>query len=183
MKIHVKRKKSLEVTQQTISLRLKAMRMIQKQGNWVPYELKPRDIERRFFACEQLFERQKRKGFLHRIVTGDEKWIHYDNPKRRKSWGKPGHASTSTAKTNIHGSKLMLCIWWGAAPAKRNHHWRSLPTAIDAFKPSIEGKTATIRAEARQSNFAARQRSTSCRTSREKILGNVEMGSPTPPAV
>ncbi|KAG5310817.1 MOS1T transposase, partial [Pseudoatta argentina] len=33
----------------------------------------------------------------HRIVTGDEKWIHYDNPKRRKSWGKPGHASRKTA--------------------------------------------------------------------------------------
>ena len=63
-------RRSLEVTQQNISLRLKAMGMIQKQGNWIPYELKPRDIERRFFACEQLFERPKRKGFLHRIVTG-----------------------------------------------------------------------------------------------------------------
>ena len=56
-------------------------------------------------------------------------------------------------------------------------------TAIDVFKPSIEGKTATIWAEAQQSNFAAQQRSTSCRTGREKILLNVEMGSPTPPAV
>ncbi|KAG5318735.1 MOS1T transposase, partial [Pseudoatta argentina] len=46
---------------------------------------------------ELLLQRQKRKGFLHRIVTGDEKWIHYDNPKRRKSWGKPGHASRKTA--------------------------------------------------------------------------------------
>ncbi|KYM77199.1 Cell division protein kinase 7, partial [Atta colombica] len=34
----------------SLSKRLKAMGMIQKQGNWVPYELKPRDVERRLFA-------------------------------------------------------------------------------------------------------------------------------------
>jgi len=47
--------------------------MIQKQGNWVSYELKPRNVERRFFTCEILLARHKQKGFLHRIVTGDEK--------------------------------------------------------------------------------------------------------------
>jgi len=95
------------VTQQAISKRLKAMGMIQKQGNWVPYDLKPRDVGR-----------QKRKGFLHRIVTEHEKWFHYDNPKRRKSWGFSGRASTSTAKPNIHSSKVMLCIL--AGPARRS---------------------------------------------------------------
>ena len=34
---------SLEVTRQTISKRLHALGMIQKQGTWVPYDLKPRD--------------------------------------------------------------------------------------------------------------------------------------------
>lgn len=81
---------SLEVDLATISRRLKALEMIQKQGNWVPHELKPRDVERRFCMSEILLERHKKKSFLHRIVTGDEKWIHYDNPKRKKSWGKPG---------------------------------------------------------------------------------------------
>jgi len=45
------------------------MGMIQKQGNWVPYELKPRDVERRFFTCELI--RRQQKSFLHRIVTGE----------------------------------------------------------------------------------------------------------------
>ncbi|GFS99847.1 mariner Mos1 transposase [Trichonephila clavipes] len=41
-----------------------------------------------------------------------EKWVRYDNPKRRKLWGYPGHASTSTAKPNIQGTKVMLSIGW-----------------------------------------------------------------------
>ena len=42
--------------------RLKAMGMIQKQGSCIPYELKLRDVERLFFACEQLLQRQNLKG-------------------------------------------------------------------------------------------------------------------------
>ena len=49
------------VTQQAIYVRLRATGMIQKQGNWVPYELKPRDVERRFFTCEQLIQRDNRE--------------------------------------------------------------------------------------------------------------------------
>jgi len=37
---------SLGITQQAVSVRLRAMEMIQKQENWVPYELKPRDVKR-----------------------------------------------------------------------------------------------------------------------------------------
>ena len=61
---------------------------------------------------EMLLERHKKKSFLHRIVTGDEKWIHYDDPKRKKLYVKPGQTDKSTAMPNIHGAKVMLCIWW-----------------------------------------------------------------------
>ena len=85
---------------------------IQQEGKWVPYELKERDIERRKTTCEILFDRFKRKSFLHRIVTGDEKWIYFDNPKRKKSWVDPGQPSTSQPVCNIHGKKALLCNWW-----------------------------------------------------------------------
>ena len=62
-----------DVTRQAISKRLHALGMIQKQGTWVPYDLTPRDVERRSFAGEQLLQGQKRKDFLHRIGTNDEK--------------------------------------------------------------------------------------------------------------
>jgi len=64
---------SLNVNRSTISRRLKAIRIFQKQGNWVPYELKLRDVERSKMTCELLLQRHRRKSFLHRIVTDDEK--------------------------------------------------------------------------------------------------------------
>jgi len=38
------------------------MGMIHKQGNLVPYDLKPKDVEQCLLACELLLERQR--GFL-----------------------------------------------------------------------------------------------------------------------
>ena len=61
---------------------------------------------------EMLLERHLKKSFLHRIAIDDEKWIHYDNPKRKKSYVKPGQPAKSTGKSKIHGAKVMLCIWW-----------------------------------------------------------------------
>ena len=103
---------SLGVTRAAISKRLKAAWYIQKPGNCVLHELKPRDVERRFFMSEMLLERHKKKWFLHRVVTGDEKWIHYDNPKRKKSYVKPGQPAKTTSKPNIYGAKVMLSIFW-----------------------------------------------------------------------
>lgn len=70
------------------------------------------DVERRFCLSEMLLEPCKKKLFLHRIVTDDKNWIHYDNPKCTKSNVKPGQAVKSTAKPNIRDSKVVLRIWW-----------------------------------------------------------------------
>ena len=57
-----------------------------------------------------LLARYKRKSFLHRIVTGDEKWIYFENPKRKRSWVTPGEPSTSTAKPNRWTEDNALCL-------------------------------------------------------------------------
>jgi len=43
-----------------------------------------------------------------KFIASDEKWILYDNPKRRKSWIETGQPSTSTAKLNIHAKKVLM---------------------------------------------------------------------------
>ena len=62
--------------------------------------LKDRQMERRQNTCKILLARQKRKSFLHRIITGNEKWIYFDNLKSKKSWVDPGQPSTSSARPN-----------------------------------------------------------------------------------
>lgn len=102
----------LDVDASTVCRRLHAMGMVQKKGTWVPHDLQEKHMERRKTICELLLQRETRKHFLYRIVTGDEKWIHYDNPKRKSAWVMPGQAGPSTPKRNIHSAKVMLCIWW-----------------------------------------------------------------------
>lgn len=104
--------KKLNVTQQAISERLHALGKIQKEGKWVPHELTPEQRERRVDTCLSLLSRHKKKSFLWKLVTGDEKWVYYENPKRRKHWVDPGQPTTSTPKRNVFGKKILLCIWW-----------------------------------------------------------------------
>ncbi|GFW83191.1 mariner Mos1 transposase [Trichonephila clavipes] len=40
-------------------------------------------MENRKVTCEMLLQRHEIKSFLYRIVTGDEKWIYFENPKRK----------------------------------------------------------------------------------------------------
>ncbi|GBP33999.1 General transcription factor IIH subunit 1 [Eumeta japonica] len=105
--------------------------MILKQGHWVPYELKPRDVERRFLTCELLLQQQKRKGSLHRIATGDEKWIHYDNPKRRKSWA-PSKITVYHCFSEFNCGQFMLMAEFEESRPKS-----VVPQNIDAVRELI----------------------------------------------
>ena len=55
-----------------------------KSNRWVPHELNDRQMEKRKNTCDILLARYNRKSFLHRIVTGGEKQIYFENPKPKK---------------------------------------------------------------------------------------------------
>jgi len=105
----------LGVTQQAVSVRLRAMGMIQKQGNcfmnWNWETLKDD-----FSLANSWFKDNREKVFCIGLWLEMREWIFYDNPKKKKYYAKPGQSfpstSTSTLRPNIHGSKIMLCIWW-----------------------------------------------------------------------
>ena len=60
------------------------------------------------------FKQGKNSGFIDSIVTGDEKWIFFDNSTRKRQWLSPGEAPKPTPKPEIHCKKAMLCVWWNS---------------------------------------------------------------------
>ena len=102
----------LGVSQQVVYNRLREMGKIRNNGRWVSHELNDRKMEKRKHSCDILFARYNRKLLLHCIITGDEKWIYFENSKRKKSWVDPGEPSTSTARSKEDVLwKTMFCDW------------------------------------------------------------------------
>ena len=53
---------------------------------WVPHQLTAELKERSVAACQELLKRfEAGDGFLGRIVTGDETWVHYHEPEMKKA--------------------------------------------------------------------------------------------------
>lgn len=102
----------LNVDRTTIGKRLHAMGKIRKLGRWVPHELSENQLKSRITTCQKHLAALKKHNFFSRIVTGDEKWVYYENPKRKAAYVNPGEPGPSQSKRNIHCDKVMLCIWW-----------------------------------------------------------------------
>ena len=82
------------------------------QGVWVPHQLSAENKAQRTTICNSLMTRQEREPSLHRIVTGDEKWVLYVNTKRKNQWLSPGQQPVPTAKPGLHPQKVLLSVWW-----------------------------------------------------------------------
>ena len=73
--------------------------------------------ERHVDACKELLKRFEADsdGFLGRIVTGDETWVHYHQPETKKPSKEWRHTSSPKPKqfrTQPSAGKVMLTVFW-----------------------------------------------------------------------
>ncbi|XP_032690457.1 histone-lysine N-methyltransferase SETMAR-like [Odontomachus brunneus] len=78
----------------------------------VPHKLTEENLANRISICNSLLKRHESDPFLKRIVTGDEKWIIYNNIMRKRSWGTAGEPPNAIPKAGLQSKKILLSIWW-----------------------------------------------------------------------
>ncbi|GFV28972.1 mariner Mos1 transposase [Trichonephila clavipes] len=79
---------------------------------WVHHQLTPKNMMDRISICKTLVKRNEIDPFLIRMVTGNKKWITYDNFVRKQSSSKHGEDAQTVAKPGLTARKVLLCIWW-----------------------------------------------------------------------
>ena len=89
-------------------------------ARWVPRQLTDDNKETRFNICAELFERYDHEGdgFLHRIVTGDETWIHQFEPESKRQsmqWRHVISPPPRKFKAVPSMKKIMATVFWDAS--------------------------------------------------------------------
>jgi len=101
--------RELGIDHKTVLNHLHKVRYKKKLDVWIPHELNVRNMMDRINICDTLLKRNEIEPFLKRMITGDEKWITYDNSTRKRSWIKKGEKAQAIAKP---GLRKVICVWW-----------------------------------------------------------------------
>lgn len=104
--------RELHIGQSSVLRHLQKAGYTKKLDVWVPHELSMKNLMDRVSACETLKKRNEIEPFLKRLITGDEKWIRYENIVRKRSWGKRTDKPQTAPKAGLTENKVMLCVWW-----------------------------------------------------------------------
>ena len=102
----------LNISQTCVERHLKQLDYVNKLDIWVLHKLNEIQLTKRILICDSLLKRNETDPFLKRTLTGDEKWVVYDNVVRERSWSKRDEPAQSTSEGDIHQKKVMLCVWW-----------------------------------------------------------------------
>jgi histone-lysine N-methyltransferase SETMAR len=95
----------------------KDLQLRKLSARWVPRILTKEHKTNQMAAALQFLCRYAEEGekFLSRIVTGDEKWVHYYTPETKeksKQWVAKGARPPKKAKMESSAGKVMLTCFW-----------------------------------------------------------------------
>ena len=102
----------LNISHTCVERHLKQLGYVNKLDIWVPHKMNEIQLTKRISICDSLLKRNETDPFLKRIITGNEKWVVYDNVVRKRLWSKRDEPAQSTSKAYIHQKKIMLSVWW-----------------------------------------------------------------------
>jgi len=93
-----------------------ALQFRKVSASWVPRQLTA-ELKERADACQELLKRFEAEGdgFLGRIITGNETWVHYHQPETKKASKEWRHTSSPKPKkfrTQPSAGKVMLTVFW-----------------------------------------------------------------------
>ena len=74
----------MQIHSNVVLRHLKEIGNISKFVKWVPHQLNEKKQIERVNIATSLLTRQYTENFLNRVITGDEKWILYENNKRKR---------------------------------------------------------------------------------------------------
>ena len=117
----------------TIEKHLTELDFVQKLGRWVPHHLTEFQKINRVSICSSLLTRKRKKDWVGKVITGDEKWILYVNHTRKRQWLPRVVDPDPEATTQIHGKKVMISVFWDS---KGIIWWELLP-ANATIKASV----------------------------------------------
>lgn len=143
---------TLAMSATNVSRHLKNLGMVRKLDVWVPHALSDKNLQDRISACEALLKRNEKASFLKQIITGDEKWIHYNNVGRKRSWSMTDEAPQTVAKAGLHPKKIMLSVWWDykgvlyyeLLPQNTTINSTKYCSQIDKLKEEIDRKRSVL---------------------------------------
>src|SRR6218665_1437918 len=99
---------SLHVGFGTVQEGLNRLGKVKKLGRWIPHRLTDFDKERRVDMALALVTSHRTFDWLNKLVTGDEKWVLYDNHHRRAQWVDREEQAADVPKPELHQKKVML---------------------------------------------------------------------------
>ncbi|GFS83888.1 histone-lysine N-methyltransferase SETMAR [Trichonephila clavipes] len=101
----------VKIDHKTVLNHLRNVGFKKKLNVSVLHHLTPKNMMDRISICEALAKRNEIDPFLKRMVTGDEKWVTYDNIMRKRSWSRRCVAAQTVAKPGLTSRRVLLCIW------------------------------------------------------------------------